>query len=80
MDNHKCHGVKLSFENKAIDLIVDKAMEYKLGARGLRSICEVIMLDAMFTFPTKKEKRGGFDIKALVQFQLLRLRIHLILS
>ncbi len=53
-------GIDLTFDNKAIDIIVDKAMEFKLGARGLRSICEAIMLDAMFEFPsdeTKKELR-----------------------
>lgn len=44
-------GIMLSFDKKAIDLIVDKAMEFKLGARGLRSICEAIMLDAMYAFP-----------------------------
>lgn len=43
MDN-----IKLSFKNSALEFIVDKAIEYKLGARGLRSICEAIMLDAMF--------------------------------
>jgi len=42
---------------KAIDIIVDKAMEFKLGARGLRSICETIMLDAMFEFPSDESKK-----------------------
>jgi ATP-dependent Clp protease ATP-binding subunit ClpX len=45
-------GVKLIFEDDVLDFIVDKAMEYKLGARGLRSICEAIMLDAMFDIPS----------------------------
>jgi ATP-dependent Clp protease ATP-binding subunit ClpX len=45
-------GVKLVFEDDVLDFIVDKAMEYKLGARGLRSICEAIMLDAMFDIPS----------------------------
>ncbi|CAM4234968.1 ATP-dependent Clp protease ATP-binding subunit ClpX [Pedobacter westerhofensis] len=45
-------GVKLVFEDEVLDFIVDKAMEYKLGARGLRSICEAIMLDAMFDIPS----------------------------
>jgi ATP-dependent Clp protease ATP-binding subunit ClpX len=45
-------GVELSFEKDALDLIVDKADEFKLGARGLRSICEAIMLDAMFDMPS----------------------------
>ncbi|MFN9799634.1 MAG: ATP-dependent Clp protease ATP-binding subunit ClpX, partial [Bacteroidota bacterium] len=49
-------GVKLSFEKKALDFIVEKAMEYKLGARGLRAICEAIMTDAMFQLPSSKEK------------------------
>lgn len=45
-------GVQLIFEDEVLDFIVDKAMEYKLGARGLRSICEAIMLDAMFDIPS----------------------------
>ncbi|QNK63198.1 ATP-dependent Clp protease ATP-binding subunit ClpX [Pedobacter sp. PAMC26386] len=45
-------GVSLIFEDEVLDFIVDKAMEYKLGARGLRSICEAIMLDAMFDIPS----------------------------
>jgi ATP-dependent Clp protease ATP-binding subunit ClpX len=48
--------VKLSFDKKALDFIVEKAMEYKLGARGLRSICETIMTDAMFELPSMGEK------------------------
>ena len=47
-------GVKLSFNDDALDLIVDKAIEYKLGARGLRSIVESIMIDSMFDIPTEK--------------------------
>jgi ATP-dependent Clp protease ATP-binding subunit ClpX len=43
-------GIKLKFEESALDYIVQKAVEFKLGARGLRSICEVIMTDAMFEF------------------------------
>jgi len=49
-------GVKLTFTQDALDLIVDKAVEYKLGARGLRSIVENIMMDAMFETPSKKTK------------------------
>ncbi|RZK82411.1 MAG: ATP-dependent Clp protease ATP-binding subunit ClpX [Pedobacter sp.] len=45
-------NVKLVFEDEVLDFVVDKAMEYKLGARGLRSICEAIMLDAMFDIPS----------------------------
>lgn len=46
--------IKLSFDKHVFDFIVDKAMEYKLGARGLRSICEAIMLDAMYEMPSDK--------------------------
>lgn len=49
-------GINLSFSQEALDLIVDKAVEYKLGARGLRSIVENIMMDAMFETPSKKMK------------------------
>lgn len=49
-------GVKLSIEKSVLDLIVEKAVEFKLGARGLRSICEAIMTDAMFEMPSSKEK------------------------
>lgn len=47
--------VKLTFDVEVLDFIVDKAMEFKLGARGLRSICEAIMLDAMFDIPSEKD-------------------------
>lgn len=47
-------GIKLNISKEIIDLIVDKAFEYKLGARGLRSICESIMLDYMFDLPSVK--------------------------
>ncbi len=49
-------GIKLTFSEEALTLIVDKAVEYKLGARGLRSIVENIMMDAMFEMPSKKIK------------------------
>jgi ATP-dependent Clp protease ATP-binding subunit ClpX len=45
-------GIKLTFENKVLEYVVDKAIEFKLGARGLRSICEAIMMDAMFELPS----------------------------
>ena len=49
-------GVKLNFDEEVYEYIVDKAIEYKLGARGLRSISEDIMIDAMFHFPSTGEK------------------------
>ena len=48
--------VKLSFDEETLDYIVDKAVEFKLGARGLRSICEAIMVDVMFEQPSSAEK------------------------
>ena len=42
-------GVKLTFDDDVLDYIVDKAVEFRLGARGLRSICEAIMMDTMYT-------------------------------
>ncbi len=45
-------GVKITFEKGVLDFIVEKAMEFKLGARGLRSICEAIMMDLMFDTPS----------------------------
>ncbi len=50
-------GIKLSFDEDALDFIVDKATEYKLGARGLRSIVENVMMDAMFDVPSMKVKK-----------------------
>jgi ATP-dependent Clp protease ATP-binding subunit ClpX len=48
--------IELSFDESALEYIVDKALEYKLGARGLRSICEAVMMDAMFELPSSDEK------------------------
>ena len=49
--------ITLSFTEEALDFIVDKAVEYKLGARGLRSIVEEVMMDAMFDVPSKRIKK-----------------------
>jgi len=46
-------GVSLTFENEVLDYIVDKAIEFKLGARGLRSIVETIITDEMYETPSK---------------------------
>ena len=56
-------GIELSFTEDTYDFIVDKAIEYKLGARGLRSICEAIMLDVMFEYPSKNVKKLVIDKK-----------------
>ena len=49
-------GIKLDFDNNALDYIVSKAIEFKLGARGLRSICETILIDDMFNLPGSDKK------------------------
>ena len=49
-------GIKLVFPEETLDLLVDQAVEYKLGARGLRSIVESVMMEAMFEIPSKKVK------------------------
>ena len=51
----KMDNIELTFAEGVLDFIVDKAVEFKLGARGLRSICETIMLDAMFDMPSAGE-------------------------
>ncbi|MBQ8463942.1 MAG: ATP-dependent Clp protease ATP-binding subunit ClpX [Prevotella sp.] len=62
-------GVQLTFAKDALEAIVDKAVEYKLGARGLRSIVEAVMMDAMFEIPSKKVDK--FEVTAdYVQQQL----------
>ncbi len=53
----KMDGVELVFADETLDFIVDKAIEYKLGARGLRSIVETIMIDAMYEVPSSKKKK-----------------------
>ena len=63
-------GVELTFEPEALDLIVDKAVEYKLGARGLRSIVETVMVDAMFEAPSMDVKT--FDVTRDYVEQMLR--------
>ena len=57
MDN-----IALQIDNDVLDYIVDKAIEFKLGARGLRSICELIMLDAMFEVPTTNKESSVLRI------------------
>jgi ATP-dependent Clp protease ATP-binding subunit ClpX len=56
-------GIRLSVEDAVLDFMVQKAVEYKLGARGLRSICENILTDAMFELPSKNEKEFLLDLE-----------------
>ena len=62
-------GIKLTFTEDALKVLVDKAVEYKLGARGLRSIVETVMMDAMFEVPSKKVKK--FEVTAKYALQQL---------
>ncbi len=71
----KMDGIKLTFPKETLDFIVDRAVEYKLGARGLRSIVESIMMDAMFEIPSTDVKK--FDVTldyAEKQFDKARLQ------
>lgn len=73
-------GVKLSFSDEVLDHIVEKAIEFKLGARGLRSICEAIMLDAMFELPGSKSVKEfrvtlEYAIEKLNQSSIQQLRV-----
>jgi ATP-dependent Clp protease ATP-binding subunit ClpX len=55
-------GIRLVFEAETLDFIVSKAIEFKLGARGLRSICEAILTDLMFDLPTSKDKPKEYTV------------------
>jgi len=61
-------GVKLKFDEEVYRFIVDKADEFKLGARGLRSICEAIMLDAMFEIPSAKNKNEQSELYITLEY------------
>ena len=56
-------GIQISFDEEVLNFMVDKAVEYKLGARGLRSICESILTDAMFELPSAKEEKFHLDLE-----------------
>lgn len=73
----KMDNVALEFTDEALDYIVDKAIEYKLGARGLRSIVESIMIDPMYKIPSTKEKKFTVD-KDFVQKKLAETNLDLI--
>jgi len=57
----KMDDIELKFEDETYEYIVDKALEFKLGARGLRSICEAIMMDIMFEMPSSEDKNITID-------------------
>ncbi|MDO9000821.1 MAG: ATP-dependent Clp protease ATP-binding subunit ClpX [Bacteroidota bacterium] len=58
----KMEGTKLDIDDEVLDLIVDKALEFKLGARGLRGLCEAIMTDIMYTLPSEEKPVKQFTV------------------
>lgn len=71
-------GIKLNVSHEAIEYIAHKALEFKLGARGLRSICEAIMLDAMYELPSKKKETKEFTLSkeyAMKQLEHSKLKV-----
>jgi ATP-dependent Clp protease ATP-binding subunit ClpX len=58
----RMEGTKLEIEEEVLELIVDKAIEFKLGARGLRSICEAIMTDIMYSLPSEEKPVKQFTV------------------
>ena len=70
-------GVKLTFADDALDFIVDKAVEYKLGARGLRSIVESIMTEPMYEVPSSKRKEMVID-RAYAESQLAKTNLNIL--
>ncbi len=69
-------GIKLEFKKPALEYIVDRAVEFKLGARGLRSICEAIMNDAMFELPSTKEVRELVITKEYAEGKFEKSRVN----
>ena len=65
-------GIKLTIDGDVLDFIVDKAIEFKLGARGLRSILEAIMIDVMFDLPSEK------NVKTLNIFDITLIKLYYI--
>ena len=55
-------GVELEFDDEVLDYIVDKAVEFKLGARGLRSICEAVLMDTMFSLPSSNKRHYRVEL------------------
>lgn len=72
-------GIDLKFDKEVLDFIVEKAIEFKLGARGLRSICEAILNEAMYDLPSKNEKQfrvsGEYAKAQFSKSKLARLRV-----
>ena len=68
-------GIELKIDDLALDLIVEKAVDYNLGARGLRSLCEEILNDAMFNLPGSEKKKLNIT-KKYAENQLSRISLE----
>jgi len=73
-------GIKLIFKEDAISYIAEKALEYKLGARGLRSLCEAILTDAMFELPSQKDIKEFIVDKIYVEDKLNKSAIRKLIA
>lgn len=69
-------GIELEVEDEAIDFIVEKAVEFRLGARGLRTICEAIMTDAMYETPSQEEKDNIVITKEYAEEKLSKTKLN----
>lgn len=70
-------GIKLKFEDETLEYIAEKALEFELGARGLRSICEAILTDAMFEMPSKRGEVTEFVVdKAYAEAKLSKSNLN----
>jgi ATP-dependent Clp protease ATP-binding subunit ClpX len=69
-------GIKLTFTEEALEFIAEKALEYKLGARGLRSICEAILTDAMYSLPSDKNIKEFVVTKDLAEGNLSKTNLN----
>lgn len=69
-------GIKLQVDTDAIEFIAEKALEFKLGARGLRSICEEILTDAMFSLPSEKNVKKFVVSKEYAASQLVKSKLN----
>ncbi len=67
----KMEGIDLRFSDEVLDLIVDKALEFKLGARGLRGICEAIMVDFMYDLPG--DEKGPKELEVTLDYAVEKL-------
>tara|TARA_S200000501_G_C20840940_1_gene751552 strand:+ start:282 stop:1514 length:1233 start_codon:yes stop_codon:yes gene_type:complete len=70
-------GINISFSDDGLDHIVEKALQYKLGARGLRSICEIVLSDAMFEFPGTNRKKLMID-KKYIEGKLSKSKLNML--